>query len=268
MPVTEDNVGYSEYTTQKMYNFKKIAEMHVGICQGIISRKSWCDSRYFYMDLTAGTGVIPGTDLPNCAKTMIATLRQKYIQFQAHLIDQNNITTLRNNLDSSPALYYYPDDHNQVIKNIIPKYLPKPSYGLIFYDPNSPGIINGHWQSLNSISDIYNDYPHLKQVDFMMYLSGTAIKRVRHLTQKKLQDWLAMLDKKYWVVRKPKGPWQWTFILGTNWNAYPNIKSIGFHPSDTSEGGDIFDTINLTNEELKELRNYQLPLFDLIGQKN
>jgi hypothetical protein len=268
MPVTEDNVGYSEYTELKIYNFKKIAEMHVKICQGIISRKPWCDSRYFYMDLTAGTGVIPDTDLPNCGRVMIDTLRSTNIQFQAHLIDQFNADTLRSNLGPSPALYYYNDDHNLVMKDIIPKYVKKPSYGLMFYDPNSPGIVNGNWESLNSIAEIYSNHAQLGQVDFMMYLSGTAIKRVRHLTQKKLQDWLAMLHKKYWVVRKPKGAWQWTFILGTNWDAYPKIRSIGFYPKNTEEGKDVFDTINLTSEELQKMRSNQLSLFDLIGQEN
>lgn len=268
MPVNEEQIGHSEYTELKMYNFKKIAEMHVKICQGIISRNSWCDNKYFYMDLTAGTGVIPDTDLPNCASVMRNTLGNTRMQFQAHFIDQNNTNTLRRNLGPSPCLYYYDNDHNHVMKDIISKYVQKPSYGLIFYDPNAPGIVNGHWQSLNSIADIYNNYPQLGQVDFMMYLSGTAVKRVRHLTQKKLQDWLAMLNKKHWVVRKPKGPWQWTFILGTNWDAYPKIRSIGFYPSKTEEGKNIFDTINLTNEELQKMRNHQLSFFDLIGQEN
>lgn len=171
MPVTEDNVGYSEHTLSKMYNFKKIAEMHIAMCKGILSRESWCDSRYFYMDLTAGTGIIPDTTLPNCANIMTDRLRELGISYQAHFIDQENTDALRSCLGISPAFYYYKADHNKVAKDIIAKYVKKPPYGLIFYDPNSPGIINGQWGSLNTIAELFRDSSQLKQVDFMMYLS-------------------------------------------------------------------------------------------------
>jgi len=270
MPVDENQVGHGDYTELKTFNFKKIVEMHARVCKGIIPRSTWCDRRYFYLDLTAGTGFLPKTNQPNCAHVMINTLRSTGLEFQAHLIDENNADTLRANLDRSPALYYYPNNHNDIMENIISRHLKKPSYGLMFYDPNSPGITNGNWQSLDSIADAYTKYPALGKVDLMMYLSGTAVKRANSSTQKKLWDWLATINKKYWVIRKPKGTWQWTFILGTNWDSYPSIKSIGFHPSNTPEGSNYFDTINFTREKLDKMHPYQLSFLDLdmIGQEN
>ena len=275
MPVTEEQVGYSEFTASKTFNFRKIVEMHTIMCKGIISRNSWCDGRYFYLDLTAGTGLIPSTSEPNCASIMVRTLRSVGIEFQAHLIDQNNADTLRANFnDRSSAIQYYKSDHNTVLEDIINKQLKQPAYGLMFYDPNSPGISNGNWLSLNSIANAYREHSELSKVDLMMYLSGTAVKRANNSvqssssTQKRLQDWLATIDKKYWVVRKPQGMWQWTFILGTNWDAYPKISSISFYPSSTPEGRNYFDTINFTSEELQRMNRYQLSFLDLDVQEN
>jgi hypothetical protein len=268
MPITEDNVGYSIYTQSKVYNFKKIVEMHTRICKGIVNRYKRYDYRYFYMDLTAGTGFIPSTDLPNCANVMIQTLQSNRVLFQAHLIDQENADILRCNLGPSPALYYYKQDHNNIAKDVIDRHVQKQPYGLIFYDPNGPGIVNGQWRSLDTISELYNTCPHLDTVDFMMYLSGTAVKRVKHITNRNLTDWLSTLGKEFWVVRKPKGPWQWTFLLGTNWDTYPKIKSIDFYPSNTSQGNIYFEDVCRTKKELYKLRDQHLSFLDLIGQEN
>ena len=111
----------------------------------------------------------------------------------------------------------------------------KNSYGLLYHDPN--GCINE-----KMLSNFFrkNETKHL---DCLINCSATAIKR-NYFSNKSLLIRLKEINKERWLIRKPIGRWQWTFIIGTNWNAFPDLKKLGFYYLDSEEGQLIFSRLN------------------------
>ena len=101
---------------------------------------------------------------------------------------------------------------------------------------------------------------NFKLIEILIRISGTNYKRIRRTFPGKypaLKDQLQSINKSKWICRKiaideqgHRDPWQWTFLLGTNWTDYRAWENEGFYFIDDprsdfaiinntiSEGGD------------------------------
>jgi hypothetical protein len=64
-----------------------------------------------------------------------------------------------------------------------------------------------------------------------------------------LLDDLSGIDKKYRLIRKPIGEWQWSMVMMTNWEKVPEFRELGFRRLDSQEGRDIFERVNYSKRE-------------------
>jgi hypothetical protein len=122
--------------------------------------------------------------------------------------------------------------------------------GMILSDPNGTQI------PIDSLSELSLDIPRL---DIAIHWNSAAFKRVRGafgVDRPTLELALSKIKKDRWLIRKPIGGWQWTMLIGRNYNSKEKIE--GFYDLDSSSGQSIFAKCNYTAEQFKEF-GYVLP---------
>lgn len=94
---------------------------------------------------------------------------------------------------------------------------------------------------------------HMRYIDILINCPTTVIKRVanssRHEETRRLKDYIKKVDKKYWCLSEPKGKQNWSFICGTNWDSFPQLKSKGFVRLESKKGQEIFNMLQYTSKE-------------------
>jgi len=63
---------------------------------------------------------------------------------------------------------------------------------------------------------------------------------------------MASIDKRVWLVRQCSGRHQWTFLLGTNWDSFPEFHNHGFFKADSPVGQQVLEQLDNTATELKK----------------
>jgi hypothetical protein len=88
-------------------------------------------------------------------------------------------------------------------------------------------------------------------MEILIYISSTVVKRVFPYRGRKLADYMAIVGKKFWLIRKPESwdKYKWTFLLGANTDIFKDYKSINFFRHDSAQGEEAFQELNLTEEE-------------------
>jgi hypothetical protein len=121
---------------------------------------------------------------------------------------------------------------------------PKSHYGLIYSDEN------GALPPFALLGDYARHLPHL---DILIHVAATPIKRQRlspnHPLSERLDELMATIAKEQWIVRQPYGHHQWSFLIGTNWDAFPRFKRQGFWPVSSPEGARILRILSWTTQE-------------------
>jgi len=255
MPV-HDKIGHSEATITKQEGLSKILQQHLAVCKNILGKHKYYPQQYYYFDINAGCGF---NDTEQCKGSPLIFLDATHdieLAYEVMLIekDQDNACALRAALPDQDNITVFPSDNRDVLPQLIHNCLPRNGFGVIYHDPN--GV-----PDFSLLTHIFNGNQKTRKLDVLIRLAGSSIKRTKHLNHKKLSDFLAAINKKFWIVKDLDGSdkWQWTFLLGLNWDGLRCWKSQGFHYINSAEGEDIFQRLNYNRQELQEIRQPELP---------
>ncbi len=239
----KETLGYSEYTPVKQKHFEGIVDMHIRITKSIIERHTWAHPVYHYFDINAGPGIyerIKGSPL-----IFLELAKKHCLDYRAVLIESNEqyYQDLLRRTKKYQDCEVLSGDHNDVMQQRFFSKKHPSIFGILYNDPT------GQQPSFDLLSDASKCYPKL---DLLIYCPATNIKRVAHSkkTAETLLDGLAKIDKKVWIVRKPMGNQQWSFLIGSNWIDFPAWEKEGFHNIQSERGQEILAELNYTKKEL------------------
>jgi hypothetical protein len=257
-----NKIGRGELTPLKQEHFSIFFRQYVAISEQILKKHRWADCRLCVFDITAGSGINPETGQSGSPLIITETLKERGLDFRAYFIEQepDNCADLRRELrfaverTCNSEINVICGDHVVELPLILSD-LRSVFYGLLYYDFTTQ---NFH-RSLAFLADLYTCRAHrkrLKLTDCMLYLAGTAIKRVRgaYPERPSLLSYLRRIPKDYWLIREKAGANQYTFLVGTNWYDMPACESIGLYPLNSKRGRDIFLEINYTEPELRKMQ--------------
>lgn len=241
--MTIEGIGCSDYTPMKQSQFTHILRVHLGVCAAIHRRKSLT---YTYIDLNAGVGryTYKGEEIIGSPLIAANELSSSPMPCNAHYceIDRGSASILQSRLDEINGVgKVVPGNHHLTVPRII-RTLPRSNYGLIYSDENGKQM---------PVDLLRQCAQRLPLVDILIYTSATNCKRLygAGVSNTRLLDHIKSIPKQHVIVREPVGPHQWTFLILTNWDAFPAFKSRGFYSIDSSEGERILHKLNYDREE-------------------
>lgn len=240
-----------KYTYEKQITFGKLIEHHLNIVKQIYDRKNGQWSMYLYFDTFAGSGFVVDNDYDGCGSPLIfhriasiSDVEYKMVVAEINEKYRNRLLELLTDEDA-------PFEMRNNALDCCPKFLHKWSYGIAYIDPPMTP------ETFEIIPQIISDFvKYCPQVDVVLYISAGFMKRfssVAHVNfDKKIAEYLH-LDKD-WIVRRPIGRGQYTFLIGTklfddlNW---PVWRSEGFYKISDPEGWRILKRLNYKENEPK-----------------
>jgi three-Cys-motif partner protein len=256
------NQGQSEHTEEKEYGLGKVLSQWLSVVDRIVAKYK-ITSPVLYVDMNAGAG---WNEEVNCIGSPLLFLSESEkhdFKKEIYFLDSsaNSVVELGERiLEAEPrdmtSCHLIVGDHHESLPGIIDKHR---GYGLIYHDPN--GL-----PSFDLLREIYQR-PNTGKLDILIRISGTNYKRIRNgvdsLGKKKqisdligkypnLKDQLKSINKKQWIVRDiiDPDPYQWTFLLGTNFVDFKAWESQGFYKIESSKGAAILNRISYTVKEL------------------
>lgn len=258
MPVIND-MGISEITPIKQEHFRMIIKTHLRIARGVIhnwQQKGWrVDPSYHYFDITAGAGK-DGYGNIGSPLIFLEEIQQIDVPFKAIFIEQNpeNLKKLQCDCHAfREHIQLVCGNHSEILPGLFGRAKIR-QFGLLYVDPN--GVFDVDVLKLFSQQYCYD------KIDILINCNGTAIKRERESStctdNRTLEDRLREINKKYWIVREPYGKAQWSFLLGTQWDAFPEFKNIHFYKLSSTKGKAFFDKVNFTTKERNQQSQYTL----------
>jgi three-Cys-motif partner protein len=247
-----NGVGQSEPTVFKHDHLRHWFDLHIRIVQGILARREWTDPRYWYFDLTAGPGRYNG--IIGSPLLFEQAARRRGLQECVSVFfeqDRGRAEELRNALGIgvSPACgslswsrTVVAGSYQEHLRNYAPPGR-RNAYGLAFLDPNGQIDFKGTAE-LFALDSLY-------RVDLMINLAANTIKRSRQFGVERLDESIQRLGdaKSCWLIRTPCSAWQWSILLGSNWDGFPDWKKLGFFRLDSEEGQRILADLTYTKAE-------------------
>lgn len=258
----------SAETERKEEDFRGILSMHVNICKGIRHRRG--APPYLYVDLFAGRGRLEfggrrfdGSPLIARDTLSAAGIPYETVHYErdpleaAHLLDAlaGSSSTLFDDGCSDDFPVYIESCQDGFAQWLDERGHQPERYGLIYSDPIRDEIPH---ELLNRAAK------YLPKVDLLSYVAATQYKRRRGSDPVRpfLADHIRAVDKRVALIREPLGPWQWTFVLWSNWTNLPQWEKRGFYRLDSLQGERILDRLNLSKPELHARDNVPLPGLD------
>lgn len=236
---------------------RTILRTHINIVKQILKKRNYSLPCYYYYDVNAGPGIYNNGDIGSPV-VFIQEAERSRINYQANLIEINedNYKRLVSLFKDNPKVKIYYGDNQDILQQIVPSNKDRQwRYGMLYTDPN--GIFND-----KAIADFINR-ECFAATDVLINCPASAIKRSINCSKckddRKLDDRLRSIDKKYWIVKDPQNSrWQWTHIMLTNWTKLPEFKEINMYRHNSAKGKEIFAKLNNTNKELASATNYAL----------
>jgi hypothetical protein len=263
------HVGYSINTPKKQEHYHNLLKVHMDIVKGILQRNGhWAQPTYLLLDLNAGPGVYHGLGQSISGSPLIACAIAHALDLPMHAIfcerGEEELASLRQELiqfglsrhPSAPDHYHNtrtlnvtlcPGDYRVTatrLLDVLVRQQRTKQYGLIYSDEN------GSFPPFDLLAAYARE---LHYMDIVIYVAASPIKwqrisRVHALTER-LDEMLHRIDKKYWLVRKPSGPHQFSFLIGTNWDAFPTFHKQDFARWDTPAGNRIVRELSFSTKE-------------------
>jgi three-Cys-motif partner protein len=260
MPLVNKTVGVGKGTPKKQQDFGKLFAMHLAITRvvienGITKARSlgWQPPSevYWYVDLTAGPGEYNGlTGSPLIAADMLMIDDRPWRAWYCEK-DATNAATLKQLVwergrDVEERSRILIGDHRQSVKQILFDMTAggkQRHFGLVYADPNGTKLD----AELETIRELTAAHPKL---DVLVHLSATRIKWFKKVHgHASLVEKLESIGKKHLLVREPWTDQQWTFALLTDWDGYPDWKSLGLHSTKTTQGKAVLETLDISEKE-------------------
>ncbi len=238
--------GFSQATFDKEDGLQKILLQHMHVVKAILNKPQyvWMPRCYHFIDAYAGPGENPEVGCSGSPMVFLDIASDIGIPTESWFIDieRNNTTLLKTRIEGNDGYknlnYHVLTGDNKVIVPRIAEELPNNALGLIYADAtNIPDF-----EMLGQLSKI----PKLKMFDILIRYSATNVKRTQYLTGLQMRDYLRKIKKNHWKIRDilPGDKFQWTFLLGMNWDGMKDWQSQRFHKVDTEQGKAIFEKCN------------------------
>ena len=250
----KDGVGFGEFTELKIKNLGKIFDMHLAITQAVLRKNPYYKQSYRYIDATAGKGYVPESTMLGSPLVFINSSASPHIEMACNVnlfecVEENYNELVRNfeacsqqhGWDTKNHVKFHPGKYEEMLPKIFPTKKPK-DLGLLFIDHS------GDLPDFEAIKYLSKMRPRM---EILIYLPARTIKRLYHITNKSLLDYMGEMGKKNWLIRKPV-KWdnmEWTFLLGSNTNIFKDYKDIDFYRLTSQEAQLFFPKLNLTSKQ-------------------
>lgn len=243
-------------TEGKLETLRTFMHVHMGITKSIFKKYKgkWLCKTYLYFDLNAGPGEYSYGEKLHQGSPLIALQTAKSVGIDCCAVfidnDKSCCQRLRDHIreyDDDGNVYVHFGDQSDIMFSMYADLGQRQQYyGLMYMDPpgNEP-----HWD----LSTVLGKQKCYEKIDFLYYLSATNMKRVKEI--EKLHERITQIPKDYWLIRKPVGAHQWTFLFGCNWGvdgkgSYPQLAKQNFVRLEDDEGYEVLRQLSFTHKEL------------------
>lgn len=246
-------------TPYKQECYRNLLEQLFAIYGAIRSKYPYTQKYPVYLwDLYAGPGRSKKTgELGSPLIACEVALKQSYpIRLHFYEANPHDEHLLRKHLSQSPyceANFMVHGENNQSVWHKLRKEEPRrEQMGIVYADPS-----NADLSGFDNIFEAFSrKYP---MVDLLLNYAAASYKRkVMFADYVSLQDRLHKIGKKKWFVREPADKWQWTMLLGTNFNGLKAEEKKRWHDSSKPIGQRVFLGINYTSRQLKDMNQPSL----------